>query len=209
MGMWRALLGCSDPRRPEGSRYRYAGLSRTAHRVLAAVCASPERFPFVFWVILAQEELSIHAARRCAAMERGRLEPHFAAAYRAHVVDEARHVQLDWHLIERFYAPLPALWRRANAAVLRCLFRQFLVSPRRAAARVVRTLALEHPALEPLLPRMLEELRRLGANRRYQAALYSRRSHPITFALFDRFPEMRRMTRVLSSYAPEERGGAP
>ena len=65
----------------------------------------------------------------------------------------------------------------------------------------------EYPELAPLLPRMLQELKDLRNSMEYHEMMYSRRSTPMTFALFDEFPEFHQMGSVLRAYAPQPAGG--
>ena len=53
-----------------------------------------------------------------------------------------------------------------------------------------------------MLPRMIGELRRLAGNAGYQHMMYSRETTPLTFDLFDAFPEFHSMRRVLLAYTP-------
>jgi len=172
-------------------------------RLLATTLARhPATFPAVLWMMLSLEEHSIEVSRRGGALPAGRLEGHWAAAYRAHLEDEVRHVQVDWHLIERFHHG--AGWRRrANAWLVTLGIGRFLLAPSRSGARVVAQLVAEFEELRPRAAEMVRELRQLDRSPEYQAMMYSRETTPLTFALFDRFPEFQRMGRVLSAYRPE------
>ena len=170
--------------------------------LLAAIARRPRLLPVSFWLALALEEHSIDISRRCLRMDAAQAEPTYRAAYAQHLHDEARHVQLDRYLIERFYASLPEAWRRVNAKMLAHLIGRCFLPPNRSAVRVVRLLAQEIPALRPLLPRMVRELRGVSEDPGYHAMMYSRRSTPMLFSLFDRFPEMHMMRRVLQCYDP-------
>jgi hypothetical protein len=128
------------------------------------------------------------------------MEPAYAAAYRAHVRDEVRHVQIDRELIERFHAPQPMLMRRATAAMFRSVVSRFFLTPAGSTRRVIRALVAEHPRLEVLLPRIWTELAAVVEDPEYHDMMYSRRTTPITFALFDRFPEFHVMATTLMAY---------
>jgi hypothetical protein len=162
----------------------------------------PVAFPVVFWMQIVQEERSVEFSRRCMRMPRERIEPRYAAAYAAHIQDEVRHVQIDRHLIERFYAHRTRTVRRITARLFRWIIGSLLLTPVNSSARVVKTLASEHPELTPLVPRMLRELRNLSRNDDYHEMMYSRRTTPVTFTLFDRFVEFRQMRHVLRAYRP-------
>jgi hypothetical protein len=96
-------------------------------RLLRFVTERPAVFPAVLWLMLAMEEHSVEVSRRCARLAPERAEPQWAAVYKAHLEDEVRHVQIDWHLVERVYERRPALVRRADALVLRAVLRRFFL----------------------------------------------------------------------------------
>ena len=200
---WRRLNRLSEPG-------WYAGTDRVLCRVPAGLPAlaaqlarHPAAWPVLLWLQLSQEERSIEISRRCIRVPAERMEPRYAAAYREHLRDEVRHVQIDCHLLERFHATSAAAVRRATAALLRPILGAMFLRPSRSAAGVVRRLAGEFPELRPLLPRMIAELRALPeTSGAYQRMMYSRATTPITFAWFDRCPEMHGMRRVLRGYEP-------
>lgn len=200
--LWRRLNRLSDPE-------RYRQTDRVFLRVPAALAAlsrlaarHPVALPVVFWIQLIQEERSVEISRRCAQVPADRIEPRYAAIYRAHLRDEIRHVRIDCHLIERFYATRPAAVRWMSAVVLRRLLAAAFLAPGRSTTQVIAALTHEHPELRLLLPRFRRELQGVSLNPDYQRMMYSRETTPITFALFDRFPEFARMQAVLRAYTP-------
>jgi hypothetical protein len=64
----------------------------------------------------------------------------------------------------------------------------------------------QHPDLAPLLPEMVRQLKQLSDCPDYHEMMYSRKTTPITFALFDRFEEMHAIRHVLHSYRPNSGG---
>jgi hypothetical protein len=77
-----------------------------------------------------------------------------------------------------------------------------LLMPVYSTTRVIKALAEEFSDLQPLVPRMLRELRGLQIDDRYHEMMYSRRTTPITFALLDRFDEFRDVGKTLRGYQP-------
>jgi hypothetical protein len=110
---------------------------------------------------------------------------------------------MDSLLIERYYANRSRALRALNARFLRGVVGAFLLPPIRGAARVIRQLVREIPELTPMQGVMLTQLRDAGDSPEYHAMMYSREATPTTFSLFDRFPEMHAMSRVLKSYMPQ------
>ena len=130
------------------------------------------------------------------------IEPRYRDMYEHHLRDEVRHVQMDRILIDRFYARQSAGGRRFNARLFATMISRFFLRPTRSAMTVVDRLVVERPDLAPLRQKIVDQLEAVAQNPDYHAMMYSRASTPITFELFDRFDEMRRMTRVLRSYQP-------
>jgi len=200
--IWDNLNRLSEPAWYASANRRLLSIPRGALTAARLVARRPVAFPVVFWLQLVQEERSLEISRRCMRMSPQVMEPRYAAAYAAHLPDEARHVQIDRHLIDRFYRPRSLAVRHATALLFRAIVGTLLVAPVHSTARVVRVLAAEYPELVPLVPRMLRELRALEASVAYHEMMYSRRTTPVTFALFDEFPELHQMRAVLRGYDP-------
>jgi hypothetical protein len=200
---WRRLNQLSEPALYAGSAQAIIRLPAPIKFVLGKLTARPHVFPMVFWIMLALEERSLEISRRCMRLPAEHIEPRYLAVYRAHLAHEVQHVQIDWHLIERFYAPRSALVRRVNASLFRSAIRHFFLPPTRSAVCVINRLIVEQPELQPLARTMTQQLHKVGSDPAYHAMMYSRESTPITFSLFDRFPEFRPMCRVLKSYQPQ------
>jgi len=200
--IWRRLNRLSAPERYATSDRWLCRVPPVIRAVSGAIVRHPAAWPVIFWIQLSQEERSIDISRRCLRVPADRMEPRYAAAYRAHVKDEVRHVQIDCHLLERFYARRSQVIRRLTAAMFRTLVGSVFLVPARSTQQIVRVLASEYPELTPLLPRMRTELRALVTNDDYQRMMYSRETTPLTFEWFDRFEEFHSMDRVLRAYAP-------
>ena len=200
--MWRRLNLLSEPAWYT-SRDRYlARIPSPAIALARALASRPATFPVVLWIQLAQEERSIDLSRRSLALPPGRLESRYRAAHQAHVQDEVRHVQVDWHLIGRFYDRRSKAMRVMTARLFRFFLGSVLLMPVYSTTRVIKALAKEFSDLQPLVPRMLRELRGLQIDDRYHEMMYSRRTTPITFALLDRFDEFRDVGKTLRGYQP-------
>jgi P-aminobenzoate N-oxygenase AurF len=200
---WRQLNRLSEPDLYAQSDRTIIRLPAAAKWLLRQLTKHPHQFPFVFWVMLALEERSLEISRRCMRMPAEEIEPRYLAIYRTHMAHEVRHVQIDWHLIDRFYARRPAAVRRWNAKLFRAAVRRFFLPPTRSAWRAVQRLAGEFPELASVRSAMKRQLRDVGRDPNYHEMMYSRESTPVTFSLFDRFPEFHSMSRVLHSYRPQ------
>lgn len=187
----------SDPR-------RYANGERSLLRLppgaglLVPLLAASSAVSALVWLMLLIEERSI-AVTEIAACNPD-LDPAYASVYAAHAEDERRHVAVDVELLALLHERRGATVRSLTATVFRSLVQGFLIGPGPAAMRIVDALIDSHPRLAPLRPRLRRELRALASDRGYHRMMYSREKVPITFALFDRLPEMHRMQSVLLGY---------
>jgi hypothetical protein len=199
--MWRRLNRLSEPEWYRGTDRYIIRIPALAHLALRLMARRPRLFPAVIWVMLALEEHSMEISRRCARTNVP-LEPRYAMAYRLHMEEEVRHVQIDWHLLERFYRDCPRALRAVNARLFRLIMGTFFLRPVNSARHVVDLLVRGFPELSPRRNTMVRELRGLDRDEEYQRMMYSRTATPITFALFDGLPEFRGMGRVMRQYTP-------
>lgn len=199
---WDALNRAAEPRYYGGKENRpLVPVSPRIGRAIVGLAGRPRLFPVVFWVMLALEEHSLHMTRCCLGRGREAIDPAFREAYREHARDEARHVQVDLRLIERFYAPLPRPLRWMNGVLLRTLLHGVLLAPGRRARAVLARLVEEQPELAVERPRIERELSQLGRDRGYLAMMYSPRATPLFWQHLGRFPELRSTRRRLEAAA--------
>ncbi len=204
---FRALNRLSEPAWYADRDQYILRTPRAALRSLHAVTRHPELFPAVVWIALVMEEKALATSRALIRAGAGVIEPHYLAVYRAHLEDEVRHVQIDWHMLDHLYAGRPRWLRWANARLFCFLLARFFLAPAHAGRRVVEILVAEHPELRPLAPRLNRELADLARDPDYHRVMYSREVTPIAFDLFDRFAEFRPLSRCLLSYTPAVEGG--
>lgn len=203
---FRALNRLSEPGWYAGGDHYLLRPRPAALAALRWVTGHPELFPAVIWIALVMEEKSLATSRALIRAGDGVIEPHFLAVHRAHLQDEVRHVQLDWHMLDHLYAGRGRWLRRANARLFCFLLTRFFLSPAHAGRRAVEILIAERPELSPLAPRLLGALAALERDPEYHRMMYSREVTPIAFALFDRFAEFRPLGERLLSYEPALEG---
>ena len=157
--MFRSLNTSLDPELypPGWNGYRFVKPKPAALRNLRATASRPRTFPFWIWIMLVQEESSLHFGRR-VLHHREALDPEVVKTHRIHLADEAAHVAWDLELIETLWAKSSRTKRSFNARILRYVMREFFTSPRRANLEVARQLATEFPELSPRLPKWQHQL---------------------------------------------------
>ncbi|MCX6938815.1 MAG: diiron oxygenase [Verrucomicrobia bacterium] len=194
---WFHLLHrASEPALYADNRHVFVSSPRLAQRIFDGCARRPAAFPFVLWLAMIIEERTLPASREIIR-EADSLEPHYVALHRLHAADEAGHVSCDAELIRRLWPALSPAGRLLNRWLFVTLLREFFQAPKRAGWAVVLQLAREHPEITPLLPRLRREINALGSRADYLGTLYSRAREPRTFALADRFRELRRLEQDL------------
>ncbi len=200
---WHQLNRLTEPAWYGRSGRRVMAVPVAVQAALDFIARHPRVFPAIFFFILMMEEHSIEMSKQTLRLPDDQVEPRYRAVYARHLEDEVRHVQVDWHLILRLYAPSPKAVRWLNAFWLRRMIGRYFVKPGRQTMRVVRLLASEDPGLQPLVPQIQQQLQQPQCAGDFQRVMFSRRTSPISFALFDRFEEMRAISGVLPTYRPE------
>ncbi|MEM9418746.1 MAG: diiron oxygenase [Planctomycetota bacterium] len=166
-------------------------------RVMSALARRGRWVSAVFWIMLALEEHSLEIARRNMGPVATQIDHTHLQAHRDHLRDETRHVQLDWHLIDRFYATQTTPMRHMNARLFSAVLERFLLPPVRGAVQVLDWWVANRPHLAERRDTMKRELAGVGEDPEYRAMMYSRRTTPVLFALLNRHPEMRALAQRL------------
>lgn len=197
--MFRRLNRTCAPELYASGDFHFIQLTQPWLGLLRWTTRHPRLFPLYLWVMLLQEERSLHYS---AQYMRGkeRLEPHWVAAYRAHLIDEASHVRTDQTLLDHWWPRLRPAVRQANAKLLAWIVAEFFSGPKRGQLRVIERLACEFPELQSQAPELKRQLLALSHDDGYRHSIYSREVTPRSFARFDRWPEFRVLERAMPGY---------
>jgi hypothetical protein len=195
--MFRALNRLAQPDWYLNTDYYVLKLPPPLLFLIRSITSRPTLLPMVIWMMLLMEERSLMMGRRYAAADPDSIDPTFLETYRAHSEDEVRHVQLDWHLLERFYQDKPAWQRKLNARMLEVLIVGVFLKPKRANVRLINLLVTEYPELRAMRRRLLQAVRSLTHNPGYRRMMYSAEATPISRALFQSLPEFSGLARRL------------
>ena len=188
--IWWTLNRCADPARYSSDAAAITHIAPIARGLMKWLARRPLEYPVAIWLMLILEEYGNEIARRCATRRPHEIEPHFAAAYLAHVRDETRHVQIDWHLIDSLWPNLSGWRRELNVRLFGLIISRLLFRTGNAALSVAEELIRERPTLRTFLPQIRAELRRVGQQPQFRNMMFSARSSPIAFHLLSRFPEL-------------------
>ena len=184
----------SDPVRYRDSQRSLLSVPAALSLVLRAGAVSGFA-PALLWIMLLVEERSIAVMSISC---RAGIDPLYARVYRAHAVDEAKHVAIDLELLDGVYRSLNRTWRQMNATLLAAVLRRFLLEPGRAAKRIVEAFTTQHVELRDLKSRMLTELTLVGSMATYRRSMYSDEMTPRTIERLRALPEMAGVVRMLT-----------
>lgn len=198
--MFRRLLVEANPAVYERDAFHVYKLGASERRFMDRSMEDPTFYLWWIWVATLFEEKTIDFHRKYQD-ERDSVDPMYAEVHRRHCQDEIRHLQMDHHFVDALWAPAPA-WKKAlNVHLFKRVMASF-ARPRRTVIAAVERLVERHPRLEPMKDRLIEAGMAVASSRAWHEATYSRQTLPNTFALFDRFPEMHSMSKVLPLYRP-------
>jgi len=152
----------------------------------------PHHLLLVLWLVLIMEEFSNFISHRMIKQPDsdtlGPLDKTFIELHYRHLKDEARHVQIDANLIDRFAGEASMLKRNSNASVLRYLMRQ-IMTPGRAGVAVIRHLIREFPELAPQKTDLAQQLKQLKSDPGFVAAIRCSSEMRLTHLFMTSFPE--------------------
>lgn len=163
------------------------------------------RLAFPLYYVMALEESSMAMARsmikRSSSEALGELEPQFVSVHREHMKDEARHVQIDKHLVEACLTRTGRLTRWINARLFKYMLRGITrVGPNGSGAKVIRRLVQEMPELASMEAEMISAIMALTGDAKYQRSLFNRKAMPLTFGIFDQAAEFDDLQQYMVGY---------
>lgn len=200
MAMFWRLLSLAEPGWYRARQPRLHSVSPLQRFAMDRIADHPDLMLAWVWLAIFVEERTLFLSRAYLLAERqapGRVDPLHTQVHMFHWRDEARHHQLDQHLLTWLYDPQPR-WKRALAAwMFRRMVRAY-VAARRAAPNIVCQLGREFPGLRArIVPRLLAELAQVERDPAYHRALFSPAALPHTLALLARYPEHEGLWRLL------------
>lgn len=200
--MFDRLLKLANPEIYGKKRFAMQLLGRVERALLDVSMAYPEIFVWWVWKALLAEERTLDVYRKYkSAPDAERVDPLFYAVHKFHAKDEMRHFQIDHHLLELLWDPAPSWKRWFNRAVFMRVVRSF-TRPRRTVALAARRLVDRFPRLEPHRAQIVQEITSVETRPEWLKAFWSRDSLPLSFACFDRYPELHALSAEMPLYTP-------
>lgn len=206
--MFRRLNKICNPERYENDDFYFLRLKKYEDRLINAMAKAPKLLNYWIWIALLFEEKTIDCFSHYRSQQRdprsAKLDPLHYQVHQFHMLDEARHVQIDEHLLRYIFDRSNPLVRQFNITLLRKTMANY-TNPKRANILIVEELCKAHPRLRSQVNRLSDEVRAQKGESPYQMAQYSRRNFPKTFSYFDSHVDIQRaMQQVILTYYPQE-----
>lgn len=199
---WR-LLQLAEPKMYPERQFKFFGLKPFEVKTLNFMIAHPKKILIWIWLGIFFEERTLDYSKRFVDIQLkspGLVDPNFVLAHRLHLIDEARHFQLDVHLVERFYKPAHWIYKKF-ASVLYYRMMAAYTSPRRAAIKRLRMIQEEFPDLqEETVQKILEEVPSLGSNAQFLKMGFGKQAVPRSRELIGQFEELRPVLDLFDNY---------
>ena len=120
--VFKKLLFQADPSYEKQFSYKFLKNSKRTNYFFHLVTSYPDTFILWTWIAIFFEEKTLHCSREYRKYEKFKgkqnLDPTFSRVHFLHMIDEARHVQIDQHLLSNFYDKAPFWKKRLNARLL-------------------------------------------------------------------------------------------
>ncbi|MEN9528905.1 MAG: hypothetical protein RI932_778 [Pseudomonadota bacterium] len=208
--MFRRLNRLCNPEVYGDKDFRFLQLRPIENKLMEAMSKYPKVLNFWIWVALLFEEKTIDCFSHYRMQQRDpqalKIDPLHYQVHQFHMLDEARHVQLDEHLLRYIFNKANPIVRQVNIALLKKTMSNY-TNPKRANILIVEDLCKIQVRLRSQVERLSNEVRAQNGKAGYQIAQYSRKNFPKTFSYFDADPDVRSaMSQVILTYQPQEEG---
>lgn len=204
--MFRRLLRICNPERYQKSDYYFLKIKKHEKAVIQTMSSFPRALNYWIWVALLFEEKTVDYFAQYRIHQRnpknGKLDPLHQQVHQFHMIDEARHVQIDEYLLMYIFDKAPSFSRKLNIALFSEMMKNY-TNPKRANIDIVEELCALRPNLLPLKEQLKQEVRAQNGDSPYQRAQFSRKTFPKTFAYFDKNADLSlKMQKVIPTYQP-------
>jgi hypothetical protein len=206
--MFRRLQRASDPERYATSDFFFLKIRAHEDALIRLMASYPKTLHFWIFVALLFEEKTIDYFTHYRTQQRNsslpQLDQLHTQVHKFHMMDEARHVQIDEHLLNFIFNRATPSLRFFNIHLLKLMMTNY-TNPKRANMNIIRELCRLQPRLRTHQERICGEVRQQNGRSPYQMAQFSRKNFPKTFSYFDGDSQLRRAMRsVILTYNPDE-----
>lgn len=157
---------------------------------------------FWSWLALFAEEKFLVNYREMNRFKEIMDPTHFAIQY-AHMLDEARHVQMDELFINSIWDKTPGWLRSINRLILGKVLNSFLVGSN-SAKGLWKEITKRHPEMKKFDNEVYAQIKTIKSNPGYQEVVCSRKNATRIYRLFDERKEFHHFGKYLPLYHPSK-----
>lgn len=192
--LFHRLIRHADPGLRAG--YQFYNLNFAQAAFYRLIVDNPDFFIAWIWMTIYFEERTMHISRLYHT-ERNSIDSIFARCHHLHMLDEARHLQIDQYLLHSLYDHQPR-WKKLMAAKMYRKVLEAYASPGRIARKILAGMQNEFPQSKLELMQVQLELPTLAKNRDFITTMFGDHAIGRTRVLLQEYPEMRRALEVIS-----------
>jgi P-aminobenzoate N-oxygenase AurF len=193
--LFRKLICQVNPEAKNG--YRFYNLSHFQKKFYQTIVGYPDFFSAWIWMTIYFEERTIHISKLYHQELSQGMDETFVKCHRLHMIDEARHVQIDQYLLRFFYDQKP-IWNRKLAA---WMYRQVVkayASPKRISGYILNEMKTEFPESVSTFDQIINEFELLPKHKEFIQKMFGPEALGRTRKLLDSYPEMRPILEIIT-----------
>jgi hypothetical protein len=191
--MFRLLMRKAAPELYQNCDYHFFKLSEPLNRLFQFMVNHPEVNLTWVWLAVFFEERTADFSRRYisdfARFGPSAIDQTFHQVHKLHMIDEARHIQIDQHLLDEFFVNAPLIRRKFAGWMTSKVFKAY-TRPRNTAVRIIKQMIDQKVLDKKLGHQLITELPNAGDNIEFLRTNFGKKAAPRTRKLLALFPEM-------------------
>lgn len=194
--LFQKLLQRAAPADYTPFEYRFYKLSQVQKWFYSSVVDYPNTFIAWIWMTIYFEERTLHISR-LYAQERRQIDATFARCHQLHLLDEARHLQIDQYLLQHLYDQETS-WKKFLASKM---YQQVVLAysrPRRISGQILDSMKQRDPERGVVFDQIKKECPLLAEHDEFKVKMFGDQAIPRTRALLAQYPEMKSALKILS-----------
>lgn len=198
--MFHRMLEKFDPDHYLKNRFHLVKLNFIQKFIFDRVVQNPKILLPWIWMAIFFEERTLHVSQLYRKGQ-GTVDESFARVHALHMIDEARHLQIDQYLLDAFYDAAPLWKKRLSAWLCYKIFSRYR-SPKRIAERILnRVIEMNSENHDFNEVKTLKELKKqlptLRESGKFSEQHFGPKVLPRTRELMAQYPEMKHVYQTL------------
>lgn len=192
--MFRRLLKKADHRAYSTGDFRLYKLKPLHKAFFNSVIRWPQIFLAWIWMAIYFEERTLFISRHYH--DDASVDQTFRRCHQLHMIDEARHLQIDQYLLKYFYDSASPFKRRLAGKMFTALLRAY-TSPKNTSRNILRQMRLEKCGPQNSLIKLHKDVAQLGHSRQFVEDFFGQGAMKRTRILLSQYPEMKKALSLI------------